>query len=268
MDVANAWGDLLVKAAAVFSNSKEDPFGSLNSDVPEERAAIDVWRSALGKARAEEIFRILRLGGSVPPEQKDLAFRENAAWHSQVPDLLAVLLYGNKTTLIAFCEALGRVGDQALNATMQTTTAGCGSLPGTPTSINQQNPEVQSRRVRQKRMSKGEANDKAMELAQADPSFVDRSAREWAGSIGCSEGLVSKLPLWRETMKRTNRGKKGNGSSPKATRLTSSREATLGAPDSELQQLIEEQQADKEPSPCEDDPPDSPPRNPRHYKRV
>src|SRR5262249_17446577 len=44
------------------------------------------------------------------------------------------------------------------------------------------------------RMTRDEANDKAMELAKADPSFDQRSQREWAEAIGCSEGGPSPAP--------------------------------------------------------------------------
>jgi len=49
-------------------------------------------------------------------------------------------------------------------------------------------------------MSVEEANQKAMDLAKADRLFVQRSLREWAHAIGCSDGLVAKLPLWRATI--------------------------------------------------------------------
>src|SRR5262249_11683120 len=47
-------------------------------------------------------------------------------------------------------------------------------------------------------MTRKEANDKAIALAKADRFFVQRSLREWADAIGCSEGLVPKLDLWQQ----------------------------------------------------------------------
>jgi hypothetical protein len=115
-----------------------------------------------------------------------------------------------------------------------------------------------------------EANCKAMELARADPAFVQRSLREWADAIGCSHGLVTELPLWQETMRRTGRGRKDKSVAPKAVSLTKPLEAATGEGDKDdvLNQLIAQQEADKEPSPLEDDPPDSRPKRARTRKRV
>jgi hypothetical protein len=120
------------------------------------------------------------------------------------------------------------------------------------------------------RMSCEEANAKAMELAKADPSFVQRPLREWADAIGCSEGLVAKLTLWRATMKRTGRGKEDTGPAPKVVSLTDGLDAVTGAGDRNevLEQLIAEQEADREPSPLEDDQPGSRPRKVHSRKRL
>jgi hypothetical protein len=65
------------------------------------------------------------------------------------------------------------------------------------------------------------ANEKAMERAKADRFFVHRSQREWAEAIGCSPGLVAKLPFWQQAMKRTGRGRREHGPAPRAVSLTS-----------------------------------------------
>jgi hypothetical protein len=90
------------------------------------------------------------------------------------------------------------------------------------------------------RMSAAEANRKAMELAKADRFFVQRSLREWAHAIGCSDGLVSELPLWKETMNLTGRGIKGKAPAPKAVGLTDDVEAVAGEgkPNDVLDQVI------------------------------
>ncbi|MHB1422808.1 MAG: hypothetical protein ACYC3I_06360 [Gemmataceae bacterium] len=119
-----------------------------------------------------------------------------------------------------------------------------------------------------RRMSADEANYKALELAKKDRLFVQRSQREWAKSIGCSAGLVSKLPLWRETVRQSRPQKRSNGSAPKAVRFTAAHENSLGEPDEELQRLIAEQEADSEPSPLEGDPSGSRPRTVRCYTRA
>ncbi len=61
--------------------------------------------------------------------------------------------------------------------------------------------------ARSRRMSKEEANEKAIELGKKDRFFLQRPLREWADAIGCSEGLVVKLTLWREKMKRTGKAR-------------------------------------------------------------
>jgi hypothetical protein len=105
------------------------------------------------------------------------------------------------------------------------------------------------------RMSAGEANSRALELARADPSFAtEPRVRKWAKAIGCSEGLVSKLPFWRATMERTGRGRKDNSPAPKVVSLTRDVEAVSGEGDrdEQLRRLIAEHKADEEPSPLDD----------------
>jgi hypothetical protein len=121
---------------------------------------------------------------------------------------------------------------------------------------------------RPRRMTLAEANEKAMALAANDPSFVRQSQREWASRIGCSVALVDRLPLWRETMKQTGRGKRARPPAPKTVSLTPAVEAVTGTEDAELQRLIEDQQADSEPSPLEDDPPGTRPRTVHYGKRL
>src|SRR5262249_9592521 len=126
-------------------------------------------------------------------------------------------------------------------------------------------PATQDRRP----MTADEANQKAMELAKADRFFIQRSQREWAKLIGCSVGLVAELPLWRETMKRTGRGRKNRTPAPKVVSLTSELEAVTGEgeQDGVLKKLLADHKADSEPSPLDDDPPDSP-RKVRSRKRL
>jgi hypothetical protein len=109
-----------------------------------------------------------------------------------------------------------------------------------------------------------------MELANSDHSFVQQSLREWAEAIGCSAALVTKLPFWQETMEQTGRGKKDKLPAPKAVSLTGSAEAVTGEGNKNevLNQLIAQQEADKEPSPLEDDLPDSRPKRVHTRKRL
>jgi hypothetical protein len=118
------------------------------------------------------------------------------------------------------------------------------------------------------RMTREAANNKAMELARNDQSFVCLSQREWARRIGCSIGLIQDLPLWQQTMKKTGRGRKGRDAPPTTVSLTDRLERVTGENDPELARLIGEQQADAEPSPLQDDPPGDRPRKVYARKRV
>jgi hypothetical protein len=90
-------------------------------------------------------------------------------------------------------------------------------------------------------------------LAKKKPAFVHGSARQWAKEIGCSPGLVTELPLWQQTMRRSGRGRKGAAPAPKVQSLN---EATTGEGVNEevLEKLIAEQEADREPSPLDPEP--------------
>jgi hypothetical protein len=132
------------------------------------------------------------------------------------------------------------------------------------------------------------ANRKAMELAEEDWAFVHKTQREWAADIGCSDGLVAKLPFWKMVMAQTGRGKKGMPAKPKASGLTPEQAQEMNtqecqrqkaqvadevaerelARDRVLEQLTVEQQADWDPSPLEDDLPGRRRRPPRQRKQV
>jgi hypothetical protein len=120
-----------------------------------------------------------------------------------------------------------------------------------------------------RRMSLEEANDKALELARKDPNFVHGSKREWEAGIGCGLTLIGNLPLWKQTMRISGRGKKDKSPAPQAVSFTEGMEATIGQDDQaeQLARLTEEQTANLEPSPLDPDPPDRP-RRVRSHKRV
>lgn len=95
------------------------------------------------------------------------------------------------------------------------------------------------------RLTVAEANRKAMELALHDPAlFRKLTARALAKRIGCSLGLVRKLPFWQKMMQVTGRGRQGRAARPKAVTFTDKLENTIGDRDEELQRLTEEQKAD------------------------
>jgi hypothetical protein len=90
-----------------------------------------------------------------------------------------------------------------------------------------------------------QANDTAMALAEADPGFLSKPLRGWAEAIGCSDGLVNKLPLWQETMEQTGRGKRDKASAPKVISLTENLDAISaeGTRDEILGRLADEEEA-------------------------
>jgi hypothetical protein len=124
--------------------------------------------------------------------------------------------------------------------------------------------------AKRKRMTVEEANQRAVQLAKAKRTFVLCSLREWAEAIGCSTGLVPKLPLWQKTMKRTSQSRADRTSVPKVVHTSESLDAVTGEGDRDevLNRLIAEQEADKEPSSLDNDPPDSRPKRVRSRFRL
>jgi hypothetical protein len=122
------------------------------------------------------------------------------------------------------------------------------------------------------RMSIDEANEKASALAkQLGKVFFGLSEREQARKIGCSWQTWTKTPLYATAQKKKTRAeqskRKGNLRGPAVVSFSDKIEAVAGKEDEELQRLIEEQQADSEPSPLAPDPIDRP-RRLRHRKRL
>jgi hypothetical protein len=93
------------------------------------------------------------------------------------------------------------------------------------------------------KITKEEANTRARDALKAKQKW---SVRKLAEAIGCSEGLVAKLPAWRTWL---DEHKPKRDRAPKAISATSKVLEAVGEPDSELERLIDEQQSDFEPSP-------------------
>lgn len=105
-----------------------------------------------------------------------------------------------------------------------------------------------------RRMTAEEANAKAMKLAhKMRTGFFALSERQQAKLIGCSWKTWRKTEFYPKAQAERPAGKRSKTSSPKAESLTAGREAVTGEGDKDevLQQLIAEQEADKEPSPLE-----------------
>ena len=111
------------------------------------------------------------------------------------------------------------------------------------------------------KLTKGEANIKAREFLRENPNAT---ARELATGIGCSSGLVSKLPAWQAVTEQRDKGRQPKKAVTVA--LTSKMEQAIGVEDEALIKLINEQQADAEPSPLQDDAADNRPGAPRRAK--
>jgi hypothetical protein len=144
------------------------------------------------------------------------------------------------------------------------------TAPDAPVTTDSRLPGGQAK-PKKRRMTRAEADNKARMLAKKRKKrFLELPIREWAKAIGCSTGLVAKLPLWIETQARKQRQPRGQGKSPKTVSLTANLEAVTGHGDKDaaIRQLIKEQEADYEPSPLEDDPLDRPKTAVRARKRL
>jgi hypothetical protein len=80
------------------------------------------------------------------------------------------------------------------------------------------------------------------------------TVRELAEAVGCSEGKATMLPAWRALMEKRN--ERAKPKKPRAISLTNSVLATEGHEDEALKRLVEEHEADWEPSPLDEDMPD------------
>lgn len=98
-------------------------------------------------------------------------------------------------------------------------------------------PPVKSKRG----MSRDEANVAAREYLQKHARNRKVTVRELAEAIGCSQGLVSRLPAWRAYRKGLTQDKPP---APRAESLTDRVLDNVGQVDAELNRLIAEQEAD------------------------
>ena len=114
-------------------------------------------------------------------------------------------------------------------------------------------------------MSVPEANMKARELADADPTFVSKTADKWAKEIGCSKSTVHKTTVWKLTMEQTGRGRKNGRAKPKVFSLPKDDLLKGRAGNDPLDCLIAEQEADLEPSSADPDPSLKPPRTRKQF---
>jgi hypothetical protein len=121
---------------------------------------------------------------------------------------------------------------------------------------------LRSNEVPTKRMTIEEANRKAMDLARKKKEFFLLSERRQASLIGCACATWRKTPFYKKAkVEKTKVAKRmAEGNLPASTAvvsLTDELEAVTGKGrrDEVLQQLIEEQKADNEPSPLDEDRP-------------
>jgi len=100
-------------------------------------------------------------------------------------------------------------------------------------------PQVIAAKSKKPRINRKEANTKAREILKQKP---DVKARDLSEEIGCSLGLISKLPVWKAIQEEREKGRK-----PKMKRLSSKMLTVTGTgkKDGVLNQLIAEQDADE-----------------------
>jgi hypothetical protein len=97
-------------------------------------------------------------------------------------------------------------------------------------------------------VTKDEANIKARDFLRQHPNAT---SRELAAGIGCSTGLVSKLPAWKAVKEQRDKGRQPKKAGNIA--LTPKMEQVVGVEGDALAKLISEQEADAEPSPLVND---------------
>jgi hypothetical protein len=91
------------------------------------------------------------------------------------------------------------------------------------------------------KLTKDEANIKARNFLREHP---DATSRELAAGVGCSTGLVSKLPAWQAVKEQRDKGRLPKRATTVA--LTRKMEQTVGIEDESLAKLIGGQEADDE----------------------
>lgn len=102
---------------------------------------------------------------------------------------------------------------------------------------------------KQPTMSIENARRIAKELLATDPSFRGKTVREWASVIGCSLGNAHKIRTENRSEQDQTQGPKRRTRRPKVVSLSPELQATLGECNLELAELIEEWDANFEPSP-------------------
>jgi hypothetical protein len=90
------------------------------------------------------------------------------------------------------------------------------------------------------RMTAEAANERAKELVEERGEvFLLATAREWAEAIGCSLGLVSKLPMWQTRMEMLRKRGITPPRSKKAVRL-GKLEGSITSPDEPIPDAVAE----------------------------
>jgi hypothetical protein len=256
--------------AAVVRNKRTDPF-----DPSRINAVTAPWEAAESQARRASASRGIPFAGFDPTLTLAREIMHElvqvAAGNQTVPFHALDTRY---TGIEQRLKELGMTyaGAEAASNPEERAKTGQGGET-TPPGVPPPTRAAMAARTRRPRpgMTRDEANAKAIELGEADPTFVKKTLREWAEAIGCSDGLVPKLPLWIATMKKTGRGRKGRSPAPKVVSLTNGLEAVTGdgSPDEMLKRLVAESNADNkaDPSPVADDQPGRP-RKVRGGKRL
>jgi hypothetical protein len=209
--------------------------------------AEDWDRVSAAHSRVVGLARVC--GWSLPPPMQDsglVVYASGAPHPAGVLDVYAMVRRPDPAARERWLRALEELQAEAATAAAVTTDP-------PPTVGRAAGARGQATRKGRK-MSAADANEEAKRLVaagQLDPNAV---SKVWADAIGCSTGLVTRLPLWREMMKQTGRGRRDGTSTPQVVSLTSRVEAVAGQGDRNevLEQLIAEQKSDDEGSPLDD----------------
>jgi hypothetical protein len=128
------------------------------------------------------------------------------------------------------------------------------SLPPVPSAIPANPSAIPAKRERI--WTVANANDALRKLITTKPALCTKSIRELAKEIGCPSSTLQKTATWKDISNK--KPKRSNVSPRPVVTLTSKMTETIGRVerDTVLNKLIQQQEADSEPSPLDDDPPE------------
>jgi hypothetical protein len=240
-----------IRTVTDFLNVRKQRVGTVPTTVADLRSScceLREWLTSTWQERHEDLLRCTKLGRLVFDLDIDYSPGFDRLWD------YVVRITGRPFPLfegrVTRREAIQRV--DGIIAFLDSINAPAVAVAAASTAAAEPAPPVG-----RSRMKVGEANDKAMKLAgEMRDGFFALSGRQQAKMIGCSWATWTKTDFYVIAQDKRPGGKRQRVTSPKTLSLTAEREAVTGegGKDEVLQKLIEEQEADNEPSPLMDRP--------------